>query len=535
LDVPDQRSRRVGLGAILALALLLRLHGIHNPILDHPGWRQGDTAAIARNFAQLEYNPLRPQTDYNGPPPNYVELELQIVPFLAATLYRIFGVHEIFGRLISIAFSLATIPVLYLFARWLFASGIAGLAAAAAFAVYPGSVYYGRTFTPDTTMVFFLSAALYVSARWIAEDGTWSRRFGYASALCALALLAKPVSAAALIALPAMMIEREGWLGALRKPQNWALAAIAIVPYAAYDATVSSIAEWHWAGGILRKHVLPLARQSLSSLHGLRLGFVTLWDRLGMLRTTMLGAGGVLQAILGIGLAKRSKSPALLYAWLGGGLLYTFVVVAYEKVDYYLYLFLPLAALWTGGLFARAFETLDLDTERSTPWRRVAAGVAAATALGYLVWNGRAAVAPYYAFKYSNYTDARELDAKLDRDALVVMGHYDPSLLYYIHRKGWQEDPAVWTPFDEESAIRKGARYYIAVEPARLAANADLSAWLERFPLLEGTPARWPVYETANGKVLPGAQARWQRFRAHEKALRAAGSLPPEASSQPEP
>src|SRR5581483_10608632 len=97
-----------GLCVALLAGLLLRLHGLHDPVLDHPGWRQGDTAAIARNFATLEYNPLRPQTDYDGPPPNYVELELQIVPFLAATLYKIFGIHEVFGRLISIAFSLGT-------------------------------------------------------------------------------------------------------------------------------------------------------------------------------------------------------------------------------------------------------------------------------------------------------------------------------------------------------------------------------------------------------------------------------------------
>ena len=79
--------------AFTVVGALLRLKGIHNPIFDHPGWRQGDTAAIARNFALLQYNPLFPQTDYNGPPPNYVELELQIVPFLAATLgHSVLGV-----------------------------------------------------------------------------------------------------------------------------------------------------------------------------------------------------------------------------------------------------------------------------------------------------------------------------------------------------------------------------------------------------------------------------------------------------------
>ncbi len=75
---------------MLLAGLLLRLSGIHAPLLDHPGWRQGDTAAIARNFATLDFNLFFPQTEYDGPP-NYVELELQIVPFLAATLYKLFG------------------------------------------------------------------------------------------------------------------------------------------------------------------------------------------------------------------------------------------------------------------------------------------------------------------------------------------------------------------------------------------------------------------------------------------------------------
>ncbi|MGH7755814.1 MAG: hypothetical protein ACREM8_05950, partial [Vulcanimicrobiaceae bacterium] len=96
LKRPRVRGWHLALGAILLLALGLRLHGIHDPLLDHPGWRQGDTAAIARNFATLDANPFQPQVDYDGPPPNYVELELQIVPFLAALLYKVFGVHPIF-------------------------------------------------------------------------------------------------------------------------------------------------------------------------------------------------------------------------------------------------------------------------------------------------------------------------------------------------------------------------------------------------------------------------------------------------------
>ena len=43
---------------------------------------------------------------------------------------------------------------------------------------------------------------------------------------------------------------------------------------------------------------------------------------------------------------------------------------------------------------------------------------------------------------------------------------------YYIDRFGWEEDPALWTPFDEESAIRKGARYFISIEDGRLRAQS---------------------------------------------------------------
>src|SRR5580700_10017102 len=156
----------VGLAGILLVATALRLHGIHDPMLDHPGWRQGDTAAIARNFARLQYDIMYPQTMYDGPPPNYVELELQIVPFLAATLYKIFGIHEVFGRLLSIVFSLGTIVVLAYFGRWFSrGSAIAGLSTATLFALYPGSTYNGRIFMPDTAMIFFYTAALYATAR----------------------------------------------------------------------------------------------------------------------------------------------------------------------------------------------------------------------------------------------------------------------------------------------------------------------------------------------------------------------------------
>jgi len=133
-----------------------------------------------------------------------VELELQIVPFLAATLYKLAGVHEVFGRLITLAFSLGTVAVIGAFARWLFAGSVAGVFAALLYAVMPGSIYYGRTFTPDATMVFFLAAALFAAARLFVEEEVWKApAIVRVTALFALAYLAKPVAVVALVPLAA--------------------------------------------------------------------------------------------------------------------------------------------------------------------------------------------------------------------------------------------------------------------------------------------------------------------------------------------
>ncbi|HUA08754.1 MAG TPA: glycosyltransferase family 39 protein [Candidatus Acidoferrales bacterium] len=505
---------------VVALAAVLRLHGIHDPILDHPAWRQGDTASIARNFATLKYNIMYPQTNYDGPPPNYVELELQIVPFLAATLYKVLGVHEIFGRLITLCFSLGTVAVVGYFGRWLFRSAIAGLSAAFFFAIFPGSVYYGRTFTPDTAMVFFLTAALYVVTRLLVEDDVWGQRtLARATALLTLAYLAKPVAVAGIVPVAGTLWER---VRSGRTMRPTAVAVLLVVPLVIlwlYDARISAIAEWHWASGITTLHVLPALKDAFTSWSGFALKFAQFRQVLGMLRATMLGSIAFFLTIGGF-LAlpwAQPRSKALLWGWLLGGLAYTYVVVTVERVDYYMYLLLPLCALAIGALVTR-FVTFVEGVDAAPAARYAILAIVPLVALLALL-QSHAAAAPYYAYSKQTYRNAYYLNRVLAPDALVVVGHYGPDVLYYINRYGWEEDPALWTPFDEESAIRKGARYFISIENNRLARNLELCAWLQRFALLDPR-AQWPVYVTDPRHERPGADAFWRAFRSAEAAGR---------------
>jgi len=512
--------RRLALAAVLLLGLWLRLHGIHNPILDHPGWRQGDTASIAKNFATLRFNLLYPQTNYDGPPPNYVELELQIVPILAAALYKIFGVHEIFGRLISIAFSLGTIAAVGIFARWLFASECAALIAALLYAIMPGSIYYGRTFMPDTAMVFFFTAALYATARLLVDEERWTARaVARSTLLLALAFLAKPVALVALVPIAALIAARVRAGRTIDARGIAILLALPLLLLYAYDRAVASHAEWHWASGIARLHVLPSLIGSLGSLQALHVKLHLFRLVLAMLAQTMIGPAITGLALLGCAFTPAcTRSRTLLWAWLAGGLAYVYVVVTVERVDYYMYLLLPLAAL-AGAAFVQ--RLIDAVSESTLDARlKYAAAAAGVLALVAITFQNRAIVRPYYRYSKAVYRNAVALDATLAPGALVVMGHYDPSILYYIGRHGWEEDAHLWTPFDEQSAIRKGARYFIDIEHNRFTQNVELCAWMQRFPVIN-PHAQWIVYVTDPSQIKPGAEAQWRAFRNAEKQGRA--------------
>jgi hypothetical protein len=481
--------RYAALLGILIVALALRLYGIHNPILDHPGWRQGDEAAIARNFAQIRDDIVSPQVDYDGPPPNYVELELQIVPFAAAQLYRVFGVHETLARLIVVAFSLAEVWLLYLFGREVF-SHRAGLIAALAYALAPGAVYYGRTITPDTDMVFFMTGTLYFWWRFCRDRRPVD--FVCAVAFGALAWLAKPVALLAFVPILAIAFARRGLRGTLADWSLYAFAGLTLVPAYLYFRHVNAIAQWHWATGITTLHVVPALLTAFSSPDHFGAALLGALALLRMLSTTILGPT-LFAVAVGAWFAMPTDSQSNVRAWFFGAWLvalaaYAFAVVNVERVDYYLLPALPLAALLAGG----ALDSLaaKVGFEGASIWA-VAGGVIAVFVVAYA---NMLEIHPYYTWSRPVYSAAGELDRTLAPGALIVMGHYDPSVLYTINRKGWEEDALSWTVRDTQSAMRKGAAYFVGVEVPRLKANRKLYAYLQHFdrvPVSSG----WQVYD----------------------------------------
>jgi hypothetical protein len=480
------RAAGVALAVIVVVGLALRLYHLHNPILDHPAWRQGDEAAIARNFLELRNNILYPQTDYDGPPPNYVELELQLVPYAAAQAYRVAGVHEVFARLLVIAFSLGCLPLLFALG-WELYSQRAGLFAAGLFAVAPGAVYYGRAIIPESDMLFFSIGTLLF---WCRFARTRARAdFWLAAVFTALAVLAKPPAIVILAPIFALVFVGRS---AVPRWAPFALAAIALPPSWLYYAHLHRIAEWHWATGITGLHVLPTLLARMSSPAALLAGLAGVLALLKMLATTILGPalfGLVLVATIAQPADERATQRAAFFgSWIAALALYAFAVVNVERVDYYLMPFVPFAALYAGGGLDHLLRVVAPDGLR----RGALAALCVAGFLG--IYAGMLEVHPYYTWSRAVYAAATEVRATLAPGALIVMGHYDPSVLYTIGHRGWEEDPILWTVADTQSAMRKGARYFVAVEVPRLRANTPLYAFLQgyrRVPVRSG----WQVYD----------------------------------------
>jgi len=215
--------QRVILAFIILSALALRLWGVTNPLADFHEFRQTYTALFAKFFYLKGMHILSPDIGVI----NYLNVsEFQLYPFIVALLYKIFGLHDIIGRLVSIFFSCLSVWLLGLTVAKFFTKR-AGLIASALFAILPVLVFYGRTFMLESLMIFLAISAIYCTARYV-DEGGW-KFFLLASGSAALALLVKIPSIYLLLPLGFLFFNRYGFKSAIR-PQVIVFFLVVLLP-----------------------------------------------------------------------------------------------------------------------------------------------------------------------------------------------------------------------------------------------------------------------------------------------------------------
>lgn len=497
----DRTSARGGVGvdvvllAILALGLLFRLYRVDIPLVDGHSWRQITNADIARHFAETTWNPLTPQVSWGGRS-GVVGMEFPLLQYLIGLVWRLVGESELVARLVTIAFSMASIGLIYALGRELFSVPV-GRAAAFMLAVAPSTVFFGRSPLSDTPMVTFSIAALLAWQRWLTAPS--SPRLAGATLHTALAGLVKlpgviigaPIAVLAVIHRgPAILRTRGFWLGGVASVAmiaGWYLYADAI---AARTGLTQAILR---PSGVYGPEIgLPLSAYETVShwATAARLGdpqfFADMLDRFWGLHLTSFGFAA---ALLGWWLVRGERYALVLDAWLGAGVV--LLLASAEGQFWHQFHQLPLIpplALYAGVAAAPLFDGSRLP-DRSVRVVAVALCLAIVAAMAF-----RSSGVLPHLYRDNNLQMqfplvGEEIRAATQPGALLVTVDYDragtnsPMLLYYAHREGWSFDVhAIEADVVERLRTRFEARYFVTMQWSELAqAKPAVTRYLSGF------------------------------------------------------
>ena len=218
-------------------------------------WREADVSAIARNYYTEGMNILYPRIDWRGNGQGFVESEFPIYPWSIALLYKIFGVHEAIGRLLSLVFSLITLALFFRLALYV-TSITEAVFACLFFTLAPLSVEISTALQPEALMMMCYVWAAYAFLRWIKEQS-----LGYfVSAIIgtALAILAKPSAAHIGIFFALLLLSAKG-KRAFLEPSTYVFVFFSLTPallwtvhahkfWLTYGNSLGISNEYHWIG-----------------------------------------------------------------------------------------------------------------------------------------------------------------------------------------------------------------------------------------------------------------------------------------------
>ncbi|WP_085727549.1 ArnT family glycosyltransferase [Cylindrospermopsis raciborskii] len=437
---------------LLPLALAVRLYNINSPIIGIHSWRQADTAAIARNFYESRFNIFYPQIDWGGNTPGYCETEFPIYSFIVAIFYKIFGVHEIFGRLTSVIFSLLTIYFLYkLIAKFL--DPKIAIWSCLFFAILPLTVYYSRTFQPEAILLTCSVAGIYYFSNWLESEKIHF--------LCISGIF---VSLACLIkVLPIIYVGLPLLYLAYCKFKHKIFTNIYLWIYTLFIGI--SFGMWYY-----HAHQLYLEYGNTFGFWGSSANgryqyniIFTLKFWLDIIFRTVVRHFAVFMFpifIAGLFIPRTNKQEYLFDIWLISVIITWVLVPTVSLVHEYYQLPLMLPGVVFIGKFLAKY--LDHNSLKINIKKISITCICLSIITGSLIYTID------YMFKEkihksATFQLAQIVQKKTDAKSLMIFTTGgDPTLMYLSHRKGWLIDPSDLTRQYLETKIKLGANYLIS-------------------------------------------------------------------------
>lgn len=438
-------------GRILVLVfatLVPRLLQVQAPITGHHAWRQADTGAMARNFADYGFDLLHPQIDWGGATPGYVESEFPLYSFVVAILYRVFFPADFWGRIVSILCGGATVWGLYRLVRRQVNEGTA-FWAALFYAVVPLNVYFSRAVMPESAMLMASVLGVLLFSEWL-ERGGWALHLGSAAWIALAILLKLPALylGGPLLFLAWNRFGRHMWI----EGRLWIWAVLVLAP----------VVLWY-------THAHAIYRSS-----GLTFGIWTTstdkWGTFAPLATVKfyndvffksiaerhLTYAGFGLLLLGLFVSRRRRDERLFDVWLLSMLVYFAVVPVGNQVhDYYQLPFTLPAAVYAGKALNR-FSGRRPRTAIAVSVAILAAAVPVLSALRLeALLRKETRDTPLFRLAAAVAAHTRP------EDRVVALDRNDPIWLYRCNRKGWHANTNDLTLEFLILRQAEGARYLI--------------------------------------------------------------------------
>jgi hypothetical protein len=452
-------AQRLLLVFLVLLGFLARAATTKSPLLDHHGWRQADTAAIARSFYLEDFNIARPQVDWRGiSPTGYVATGLELHAWLVAALAFLIGFRVSHGRLLSCVWFIASATMLYRFLRDRY-SGVTAIVGTGAYAFgFPLLVYMDRTFMNEPLLLMLTFLAYRAAQRHLAT-GVWTSYGLLAIATTLLGMIKAPYLMAWGGVL-GLFIERHG-AKTLRLWRLYVLVALSLFATLIWYSHAQALgARTGLTFGLSDKIYDPEVVFSLRF-------WAVMVERLAKDIFGPIGLVALVWGAIETVKVRRWFEPAA----LSSAVVYLVLVARGNLVhDYYQLALVPVGAvLVAAGLTACASRLGRGSQDREVTILTAAVLLMVATTFvrSYNSWYG-------YAWEKTHIC-AEGPRQTTPADRLIVIGDGNPELMFCLDRKGWITSPDSLSPARLDELRASGASLVLVSSRLR---NEALLDWL---------------------------------------------------------
>lgn len=372
----------------------------------------------------LDHFSLYPQLDYDGPPPNYAELEFPLLALFVLPFYALFGPQIWMARLMALSFSLLSLIFLVLLTGRKIGEK-AGFVAGFLYALLPFNIFYNRAVMPEPVLLATSLGSLYFFSLYLKKTNL--RNWILSALFLFLAILSKPNFLFLGLVFLFWLLQERGFRGLLDW-RIWLMVSATFVPSFLYFFSAHQVAEKTFLTSLISVHMLPNFLTTAASAEFWKFLLYRLAER-------VLTWPGLVLFAIALLFSLTRKESRFIFVWTVSVLIYlvfSSLPVQLEH-DYYHLLIIPPFAVALGHLF----QELSKLKIKAFSLQNIVYGL---LLLAFLVVfaEGLTGVGKFWCVDNSPVEIGKTIRLQTPEDSLIAIDQMNPVFLFYSERKGWR-------------------------------------------------------------------------------------------------